>query len=404
MKRKYILPDFTYLTPKKIDDSIRIIKRSKLYNPDIEMKPHKDKFEAALKKLINNEELYKKDYKILIYYIDSLENRGYFNKFYTRFNKDLSTLNSLRSFISPFASYMYNSYDGFKNTDTIYKMFKSIEGKIDNKEKYKNIRNKLKSCSSNVYFLNKVKTDFKNIKNQIDIETATKSVFMKTTDKFYYECIKEFIIINYLDENLWDFIKRSFNSMDLKIKKSIVEAVLLKYKGNFNINSYPDRWFKLILEEFKDPYGPLKNKWNGISDDAREVFRVWNNNKNLYDFFENRVEGGDRARLKFWKQYINEIYRIEYFADLQDALVMEFKSHVFIEFAKKGNALYMYSKKVIDIEYIKDELRRGYKSTTKKMQILKDKNRFIDKINHAGSWEDKFETQLWKFGYKKSRW
>ena len=52
---KYILPDFKKLSPQKINRVNNKIKLSKLYNPEIEIKPGKDIYLRSLSKLVQNQ-------------------------------------------------------------------------------------------------------------------------------------------------------------------------------------------------------------------------------------------------------------------------------------------------------------------------------------------------------------
>ena len=49
---KYILPDFNRLKPKRIEKLDNKLKTSKLYNPEIELKPHKSIYLTSLNKLL----------------------------------------------------------------------------------------------------------------------------------------------------------------------------------------------------------------------------------------------------------------------------------------------------------------------------------------------------------------
>ena len=86
---KYILPDFKKLNPYKINIVNNKIKSSKLYNPEVEIKPGRDIYLRSLSKLVQNQDLMSRDYKILIFYLDDIEKRGMFNKLINSFLNDL---------------------------------------------------------------------------------------------------------------------------------------------------------------------------------------------------------------------------------------------------------------------------------------------------------------------------
>lgn len=159
----------------------------------------------------------------------------------------------------------------------------------------------------------------------------------------------------------------------------------------------------MILKYLGEPYSQANTKWNGISENLKETFRRWNNSKHLYEFFSKTVSGGDQRRLDFWKQYIDSIYRIRYFAELDNALVMEFKNDVFVEFAKENNALYIYNKKVQNIDNITVNVNSGKLSKSEKIKYLKDRD-LGDRLFHRGYWEDDFEKILKRLNYNKGGW
>lgn len=120
-----------------------------------------------------------------------------------------------------------------------------------------------------------------------------------------------------------------------------------------------------------------------------------------YDKFFEKIVGGDKKRKKFWKKYLNNIYRIEYFESASKALVMEFDNHIFVEFAEPGNACYYYNKNEMNINKIKSTLNVLIINNSQKVRYLKQG---VDKINHSGDWQYKFEYRIKKLGYNKSRW
>lgn len=395
---KYILPDFNRLKPKRIEKLDNKLKTSKLYNPEIELKPHKSIYLTSLNKLLKNEPLLSKDYKTLLFYLDDIERRGYFQIFHNIFLKEINNFRTHRKFLRPLLYYIYEYYDTSSNLRKIYDSLYIVGKKIKNKEKYNVIKYKIDLNKDVKMFLNSVRREFYNCKTEDDMEQTMKKVFMRKTDKFYLACMVKFIIENHRNEAFYKEFLNAIKLMNLDLKKEVFVGILECYVNEKDLDKYPDMWFKLILEYLDEPYSSTNNKWNGIRNELKEVFRRWNNSTQLYNFFMNITGYVDEERLEFWKEYINNIYRIRYFEHLENALVMEFKNHIFVEFAKHGNASYVYDKKVKNIdEIIMDSQKYRYAG------VLKDRNLGKQMI-HSTGWQYKFSDVIKNLGYKKSRW
>lgn len=403
MKKEYILPDFKNLNTYWIDNSIQKIKKSRLYRPDFEAKPSIEKYIKAVQLLKNNQKLYKRDYKVLIFYLDRVEKENLFHKFLQSFVNNINSFSGVRTFIRPFHNYIYNFYDKSSNVPRMYTLLRALQRGFPDKEKYKKISDKISASENIDIFLKNIKTEFKHFKAETEIDDYCRLVFLKNTDRFYYECMKEFIVANYLNDDLGSLFTNVMGKMELEIKKHIFREILLNYKDNYNTDSYPEGWFKLIHKELKDPYDPSNQRWHGIEEEVREIFRRWNVDKRISDFF-GTVVGGDQRRLEFWKQYANNVYRIEYFKDVNDALVMQFKDHTFVEFAEHNNALYIYNKIHIDVEIVKSKISSSILSKNEKLKMLKDRNVVLKWMAHRGEWEYDFNHTMLSLGYRKSRW
>ncbi|WP_455539700.1 EH signature domain-containing protein [Terrisporobacter sp.] len=396
---KYILPDFKRLNPYKINKVNEKIKLSKTYNPEVEVKPTKDIYQRSLSKLVQNQDLMSKDYKILIFYLDDIERRGMFNKLINSFFNDLLKFPSHRKFLRPLTYYIYNNYDTSINLKEVYKSLYIVGKNLKDKEKYKFIKYKIDLNKDVKMFLNSVKREFYSCNNEDDIEVTMKKVFMRKTDKFYLSCMVKFIIENHRNENLYKDFFSAIKLMSLDLKKEVFVGILEVYVNENDVDKYPDPWFKLILDYLDDPYSSTNTKWSGIRNELKEVFRRWNNSTQLYNFFMNITGYVDEERLEFWKDYIENIYRIRYYEHLENALVMEFKNHVFIEFAKHGNASYIYDKRIKSIDDISMNSQK-YKSASD----LKDPYQGTKMIHYNGVWQEKFSDTIRNLGYKKSRW
>ncbi|WP_286316521.1 EH signature domain-containing protein [Romboutsia ilealis] len=403
MINNYITPNFNNLKPIKIIRANENIKKSKHYDPAVELKPTKDRFRYAFNLFIKGEYLYLKHYKVLLFYLNDIEQQNYFDKLYDSFILRINSFRAYRGFIRPLTSYIYNYYDSSNNIVSVYDLLRIIAPKLKDTEKYQIIKSIPTKNSLYKGFLYDIKKQFYNVKDSKEIEEILKKVFMTRSDKFYLECMVRFIINNHLNKNLMVEFRSAINRMELETKKEVFTGILEIYTKENDIDKYPDIWFDMILKYLGEPYSQANTKWNGISENLKETFRRWNNSKHLYEFFSKTVSGGDQRRLDFWKQYIDSIYRIRYFAELDNALVMEFKNDVFVEFAKENNALYIYNKKVQNIDNITVNVNSGKLSKSEKIKYLKDRD-LGDRLFHRGYWEDDFEKILKRLNYNKGGW
>lgn len=404
MINKYITPNFNNLKPIKIIRANENIKKSKHYDPEVELKPTKDRFNTAFNMFIKGEYLFSKHYKILLFYLSDIEKQNYFDKLYNSFILRINSFRAYRGFVRPLTSYIYNYYNSSINVTSVYDLLRIIAPKLKDSERYERIKSIPAKNSTCRGFLCDIKKQFYNVKDNNEIEEILKKVFMSRSDKFYLECMVRFIINNHLNKELMIEFRAAINRMDLETKKEVFVGILEIYAKENDMDKYPDIWFDMILKYWGEPYSQANTKWNGISENLKETFRRWNNSKHLYEFFNKTVSGGDQRRLDFWKQYIDSIYRIKYFDDLDNALVMEFKDDVFVEFAQHGNALIIYDKKVQNIDNIVNTLSVWSASKADKKKYLRSEDLRKGRLLHGADWEYKFEYELKRLNYNKGGW
>ncbi len=393
----YVLPNFKLYKPQYLDDSIKQIKKSKLYKANYDKQPKREMVEEALNKIRNNEVLSKRDIKALSFHLLTLEMEGLFDRYYKTFVIHFNEIRSKTYYIRPLLGYLYNSRA--KHKERIYEVMKAIiKVSTKRKQNYTEVFNLVESTAYVNEFINKIKIKFTKIASQNDISRLCQELYMKVADELYNECIAEFIIANYLDDRLWNFYKDTITNMTQELKKRIFKSVMLNYMDEYDVASYPKQWFQLIYRQLGDPYDPINHRWKGLEEE-KEVFRRWNIDENIEKFFE-QIVGGDKRRKSFWKRYINNIYRIEYFEEASKALALEFKNHMFVEFAESGNACYYYHKNDFDINKVREVLKGSSLNRSAKVKFLKQGT---DKKNHSGDWEYQFDYSLRSLGYTRSR-
>ena len=338
---------------------------------------------------------------MLLFYLNDIEQQNYFDKLYDSFILRINSFRAYRGFIRPLTSYIYNYYDSSNNIVSVYDLLRIIAPKLKDSEKYQIIKSIPTKNSLYKGFLYDIKKQFYNVKESKEIEEILKKVFMTRNDKFYLECMVRFIVNNHLNKDLMIEFRAAINRMELETKKEVFTGILEIYAKENDIEKYPKVWFTMILEHLGEPYSQSNTKWNGIDENLKEIFRLWNNNENIYNFFINEATDGDKRRLNFWREYINSIYRIRYYPNLNKALVMEFKNHLFVEFAQHSNALYYYDKSVKNIDMI--DANQSQRWGNLSIYYLKDKD-LGSRMMHSGDWTYKFEKELKRLNYNKGGW
>lgn len=406
----YILPNIDEIKPFHINNSIEKIKESSLYKEGNEFSFNKDQFEISYNKLKINMDLNIRDCRVLIQRIDVIAKDEYYNRFYKIFTRKIMKVKYKGYFIRALIKYLYDEIDKYY-VKSIYNFLKKIIEDINHSNSlskaYSKLSNKIKISGNLEDFLSSIKKEYSCVKDIDSIDKLNREYCINQTNFFYSECISDFICNNYLKRALWDFSSNSINVMTLEQQKSIFKIIMRNYENEYNIDKYPEDWFRLIEHYLKEPFDPVNTRWHNMKDEA-EIFRRWNIKVNIEKFFEREVIGGDRRRKEFWKKYINNIYRINFFKDLERFLVMEFESHTIIEFANKNNACYCYDKSYLDLIKIENNIINARLSKSKKIKKLKVKEQARFNIGHRDSkyykWEDKFERELKKQGYKKGRY
>lgn len=401
---KFILPNFFEYRPHFIEKSIKEISKSRLYTGDYGEREHDDKYLIAVNQLLKTKTLNKKEIKHLAYYLVSLERADIFMDYYKIFVANINIFINNFAVIRQFISFLYNGVHA-KDKEMIFNILKILAKKQYNKKiRYDELFSVIISSAILGEFLNNIKDSFSSIRTLDEIDTLARICFLKPTDSFYHSCISSFIVNNYLDEELWGFYLSKVEVFKLEYKKRLFKDILAFYKEDYDIKAYPKKWFTLIGKELGDPYERVNPRWRGLEEE-KEIYRRWNVTENLDKFFD-EIVGGDRDRKYYWRNYVNNIFRIEYFEEASKALVMQFKDHIFVEFATVGNAMYYYHKDDISIDKIKQDLDSMYYRyrISSKTSYLKQKNLAINKLNHAGSWQEKCDYIIRSLGYEKSRW
>lgn len=194
-----------------------------------------------------------------------------------------------------------------------------------------------------------------------------------------------------------------------KKEEEILFGTILEEIENWNIDDFPELW----LTEMMDKLGEvnisgsdiiLKN-WTNFSNNQRSIFKIWITKGKLEEFFERRINEPERS--VFWKKYLKYIKDIDFFQDLNQAIVLELTNHTVIEFGEVGNAAYVYSRENVTLKKLK-YIANSSDSVRHKRNSLRDLKKPIPLNNmgsrlgwtHTTGWQANFSGKLWTLGYR----
>jgi hypothetical protein len=394
MKIKYELPQFNSYTPKKL------IKLTQKLDNQEEIKAFdfsSQKKGKTIEKLQKGSLLKKGEMKILLYYLDEVEEKKLLEKFLVKMNK----------FFSQKQKMYYHLKAGLFSYYKLYKcepIYDALRLGFHNNLQWKSeaivIKELFYNCENVRDFFQRLCKEIQVCKTKEEFEEKIKLLMLKK-DTPLLNIILPRIVLNSIDEKHQEntiYLIEIVKEYIPKIKyKEIFEKVLLTSMASDieHISSETDLWFNFIGDEFGDPYGRYKTKWLEVSQEAKEVFQKWKTLKQIKYFFSEIT--GDPRRLNFWKRYANYFFRVEYIEKCSKALLMETSKHLFIEFAA-GGALFMYRKEILNIQKV-EEILKSHSKTYITNGVLKARNKSEEYLIHRGSWEYDFKRRFEYYEY-----
>ena len=244
---------------------------------------------------------------------------------------------------------------------------------------------------------------FNNVKNGMlwdKWEEKLKYYSISEEREIFSEFINEFLnkITDYIvleKENINIILSNFIDKKNFQEKINVFKKILEHYKNISDVEIFSDIWMKKILKTLGHPdKNPIN--WIGISQEEIETMKRWLVKNQLEEIFT--IEVGDKRRLEFWKKYISYIKKVEFYKDLNQAIVMETDNHTFIEFGERGNAFYAYEINYLNIEKISNLKKSFYK--TECISKLKNPYDSIINLSHYGSWEGRLMSMLQYRGYE----
>jgi len=388
MTIEYYQFEFARFKPKKLERLARFVSLD-----TFNIAPDSYKLDRLKDKLRSEgEELRSSEIKFLCFFANSLKQEGLFSKFghvcHKCFTKGL------------LSSY----YDNFTDPE-LYKLLQlAIVQNSVWKEPLTHVKDIVLGCQDTTSFIQALYRPFKGCLSFAEIQNVKHQYYMNDNHVIFQSILLRIldakVVALKCDED-FDFVREITDSYkEINVIKPSFEKFLLTQSATQYFDDQPaqlEEMFKLIGNKLGDAYGVLsRNKWQGISEEAKRVFTLWKTQKNIKYLFGDIA--GDQIRLNFWKKYSHYVYRIEYNEKYDGAILMETKEHLFIEFAKMG-AMHMYYLKNLSI----DQVNRDSKVYGKTAMIARLKNKAIAEIHlkHQGYyWPELFETEFRYYHYE----
>lgn len=402
MKNEYYQFDFARFKPKKLERLARSVSLDTFNIP-----ADSGKLERLIDKLgSEGEALRNGEIKFLCFFANSLKREGLFPKFghvcencfYSKGSRFYYHVKGLLS------SY----YDDFNDAELYNLLQFAIEKNSVWKEPLTTVKDIVRNCQDTTSFILALSKTFKGCISFSEIQNV-KNLFLMNDSHVIFQSIKRWIleykVVRIQAYNEFTFVKDIMDSFkDINIVKPSFEKFLLTHEERRDFDNLPvplEEMFKLIGENLGDAHNWVtRNKWQGISDEAKQIFTLWKTQKNIKYFFGDIA--GDPIRLDFWRKYSHHFYRIEYFKNYDGAILLETNRHLFIEFADIG-ALHMYQLKKLSIDQVERNPKR-YSKTAMVSKTLKNKDIADLYLRHiGGNWREKFEREFEYYGYEMRR-
>ena len=406
LTKNYEIPNFKYLTPYNIRLANKVIEENKYCKMSKGEYDYTDKLEKAISSLKNLEDISIVLLRALIHNLEKdsikIQQVKILKEYRRRLIRHKKTLR--RRDIRPLLFYIYDEKNCAKK---VFKELKIISQNLEVVKKY-NIVKTIVNKSNNLDAMKEEILKILENKSSNEIENYLERLLLQKSFKIYDEILMRNVFRGFLNNKFTNEMSQEYNLLDYKLKKKLYILVLEYILDNSINNELMDHWIKEILDVLGEPYDPSNNKWSGISENLKELVRMWNTKHKLNRYF-NEVYTGDIRRRNFWWNYRKSIYRIEFFERYAKALIMEFKNHLIIEFGESGNACYVYELKdknmngvisFLDIPEYSDVSYKG-KGKGKVIKFFKNKEKCDFKFDHHGAWEKRLKKDLFYRNYRR---
>ena len=202
-----------------------------------------------------------------------------------------------------------------------------------------------------------------------------------------------------------DFVLNSWTMLAAESAESY-PLVIDRYLTILSLDEFRAPMINNIFQRLGRPDRQGTERWQKVSEEAQQKYLKWLNLSEMRKFFESV---GDNERFQFWALFGDVLSDVRPIC-IKDskAAFLVFSGAVVVEFAKLGNAAYVYSRQRYDREFIDYATGRKqvpYESVLKdtstslmlsdanissgRAALLSRRPDFCFRIVHSGSWQDR---------------
>lgn len=153
------------------------------------------------------------------------------------------------------------------------------------------------------------------------------NMFVNGTTSLYKAYQTEFI----------EYFRRADNT-----KRQMLAEGFIRSQSCYEVTDISDEIFSKLQTHVKSPM-----KWSDVKQKEKDEFHSWYMSKELFDFFGENREGGER--FKYWKKYSRRIQRLIHLP--HDATIFMYFSDVVIIEKMTGGAIYIYDRSWFDDKF-----------------------------------------------------
>ncbi|MBT2642868.1 hypothetical protein J7I80_11575 [Bacillus sp. ISL-41] len=207
------------------------------------------------------------------------------------------------------------------------------------------------------------------------------NMFVNGTTSLYKAYQTEFI----------EYFRRADNT-----KRQMLAEGFIRSQSCYEVTDISDEIFSKLQTHVKSPM-----KWFDVRQKEKEEFHSWYMSKELFDFFGENREGGER--FKYWKKYSRRIQRLIHLP--HDATIFMYFSDVVIIEKMTGGAIYIYDRSWFDDKFdVKVSIYEQYYKPNRPVPgpYKINRNAFMDttlshdegRIKHYSGWQEDVDKYL----------
>ncbi|NGZ74080.1 hypothetical protein [Saccharibacillus alkalitolerans] len=237
------------------------------------------------------------------------------------------------------------------------------------------------------------------IRSEMLIQKAFELLKVESKSKLEAELMRQMFIEGMVTDSFIkregvDFITQVLNGYPMNIYKEVMKC----YLENRKYDQFHFGLMKQAIERLRDPRERMTD-WEFLGKSALEEVQRWLIQDKLKKLFENDL---DNKRFNYWRRFIDYMQDVQLMQNPMIAFIY-FENFVIVEYGNIG-AAYFYHREGFDKVIL--SIARSYKFVNSRSHQSKEAMLkipladykgiplFIDKLNHVGRWQEKFDHYM----------